>query len=166
MAPRVRVQGKKCPIMDVTGSPHQIVTLAYQSFVLALATLSFRQPSLNLLCATILSRKHWIVNFYLKKFQIIFRNQYLSEFRTTDSFQKSPPSVDCNVLPCFIVSILKIPFSSDMLPLSSRSLNLSGFTLMKCRKLFRECLRGVSPLENSSWGWAQIIWCQTKIEND
>ena len=51
---RVRVWGTLCPIMDVTGSPHQIVMIASFSFVLALATLSFHQLSPNILCATIL----------------------------------------------------------------------------------------------------------------
>ena len=53
---RVRVWGTLCPIIDadVTGSPHQIGMIASFSFVLALATLSFRQLNLNILCATIL----------------------------------------------------------------------------------------------------------------
>ena len=65
----LRVRGT-CPIMNVAGSPHQIVMIAYFSFVLALATLSFRQPSLKMLCVTI-SCEHWIANFYLKKFKSV-----------------------------------------------------------------------------------------------
>ena len=42
------------------------------NFVLALSTLSFHQPCLNIICSTILC-EHWILNFYLKKFQIKFR---------------------------------------------------------------------------------------------
>ena len=67
---RVRVRGTTCPIMDVTGSPHQIVMIAYFRFVCALTTQSFFQPSLNILCAMNFYDQ-WICQIiYLKKFQI------------------------------------------------------------------------------------------------
>ena len=65
---RVRVRGTTCPIMDVTGSPHQIVMIAYFCFVLALAILSFLQPSPNILCAMI-SYEHEFVEFSIKSNQ-------------------------------------------------------------------------------------------------
>ena len=89
---RVRVRGTTCPIMDVTGSPHQIVMIAYFSFVSAFTTQSFSQPSLNILCAMNFYEQ-WICQIiYLKKFQITFSSNY----------EPPPP----NSIPCSVGSAL------------------------------------------------------------